>query len=650
MKKIYTLCIALASFASLGAQTIFSEDFDGIGGPTSGGAGTYTFPSGWFLRNVDNRTPDASVSYVNEAWERREDFGLNVADSCAFSTSYYAPVGSADDWMWTPLIGPLPANTVLQWSARISDPLYADGYEVRIMTSAQGPPTGGTGSIGNQLTNSTQLFSITAENQAWTTRSVSLGTYAGQSVYIGFRNSSNDKFLLLIDDVSVAVQVNEDAELLFADTVSEYTLVPQTQVQALNFNGTIRNNGLNTLNNVIVTVDVFNSAMSNVYTATSTATTLAPGNTAPYSIAGYTPSAVDAYMIRFLVSHSTADQVPGNDTAWAFYTVTDSTYARDDGTVTGALGIGAGNGGYVGQHFHVVNSDDLTSIGMYVTVGYTGRNLGLAVWDMVGNAPNAIIATTDTLIYPDDSARYYIIPMSGGPVTLNPGMYAVTAIEFDSTIQVGQTNSIFTSNTTWVDWPTSPLPGWGNNEDFGPQFAKPYVIRPNFGPNCVGFMADADSVDASCGTCPDGSAMANVSGGVGPYTYLWSPGSMTTQTVSNVLPGTYTVQVTDAQGCMFTTTTTVNFSTGSGYIPGLSNVSVYPNPSNGNFELQVKTVKSLDMDVEVFNALGEKVYGKRYEGQLSGNIALSLQDAAAGIYSVRIRTSEGVLTLPVSVR
>src|SRR5687768_2429604 len=109
MKKSLLVLLACASFLGAQSQVLFYEDFDGIPGPTAGGAGTYTFPPGFLIRNVDNGTPDAQVSYVNDGWERREDFNFNVADSAAFSTSYYSPVGTANDWMWTPLIGPLPA-------------------------------------------------------------------------------------------------------------------------------------------------------------------------------------------------------------------------------------------------------------------------------------------------------------------------------------------------------------------------------------------------------------------------------------------------------------------------------------------------------------------------------------------------------------
>lgn len=563
MKKlILTLVSAISLMSSVDAQIIFQEDFDGIGGPTAGGAGTYSFPAGWFLRNVDNRTPNTSVGYVNEAWERREDFANNVTDSAAFSTSWYTPVGASDDWMWTPLIGPLPANCVLKWNAVTYDASYPDGYSVRIMTSTQGPPTGGTGVLGNQVTNSTQVFTVNAENTTWTARQVSLSAYAGQSIYIAFRNTSNDKFLLLIDDITVEVQNNIDAQMQFADTATQYTLMPATQTTPLTFAGTIRNLGINTLNNVSAHVNVFNGT-TNVYSANSASTlTLAPNATTNFTIPSFTPSTTGIYTVQFIANQTTGtDQQHNNDTLYQYFAVVDSTYARDDGTVTGGLGIGAGNGGYLGQNFDVPNNDLLTSIGIFVTTGYTGRPLGLAVWSTVAGTPNAIVAVTDTIIYPDDSARYYTIPMHGGPFSITPGEYTVTAIEFnaDSTIQVGTTASVFTANKQWIFWPTIPGGVWANIEDFGPQYAKPFVIRPNFGDVCLNNTAVATATQASCISCPDGSATVAVSGNQGTTTYSWSPSGGNAATATGLLTGTYVVTVTDGFGCVVMDTVNVGY-------------------------------------------------------------------------------------------
>ncbi|MGL4598604.1 MAG: SprB repeat-containing protein, partial [Bacteroidia bacterium] len=46
-----------------------------------------------------------------------------------------------------------------------------------------------------------------------------------------------------------------------------------------------------------------------------------------------------------------------------------------------------------------------------------------------------------------------------------------------------------------------------------------------------------------------GSSSATVAGGTPGYTYLWSPGAQTTTAISNQCAGTYTLAVTDLNGC-----------------------------------------------------------------------------------------------------
>lgn len=55
--------------------------------------------------------------------------------------------------------------------------------------------------------------------------------------------------------------------------------------------------------------------------------------------------------------------------------------------------------------------------------------------------------------------------------------------------------------------------------------------------------------DPICNGTATGTATATISGGVMPYNYLWTPGSYTTATVTNLLSGVYSVQVTDGSGC-----------------------------------------------------------------------------------------------------
>lgn len=72
------------------------------------------------------------------------------------------------------------------------------------------------------------------------------------------------------------------------------------------------------------------------------------------------------------------------------------------------------------------------------------------------------------------------------------------------------------------------------------------------------FMVNTQGVPASCGNPNSGQATATPNGGTAPFTYLWTdPFGQTTQTASSLQPGTYTVTVTDANGCSQTQSVTI---------------------------------------------------------------------------------------------
>lgn len=68
--------------------------------------------------------------------------------------------------------------------------------------------------------------------------------------------------------------------------------------------------------------------------------------------------------------------------------------------------------------------------------------------------------------------------------------------------------------------------------------------------------AVTSTTDPTCNGSTNGSATASPTGGTAPYTYLWSNGN-TNATASGLAAGTYTVTVTDANGCTGTSLVTL---------------------------------------------------------------------------------------------
>ena len=64
------------------------------------------------------------------------------------------------------------------------------------------------------------------------------------------------------------------------------------------------------------------------------------------------------------------------------------------------------------------------------------------------------------------------------------------------------------------------------------------------------------STNVSCNGGSNGNAAVSVSGGIGPYTYSWSPSGGTGSIASGLVPGSYIVTITDNIGC----TATRNFT------------------------------------------------------------------------------------------
>jgi gliding motility-associated-like protein len=127
---------------------------------------------------------------------------------------------------------------------------------------------------------------------------------------------------------------------------------------------------------------------------------------------------------------------------------------------------------------------------------------------------------------------------------------------------------------------------------------------------------------ASCPDVADGSIELELTGGVMPYTFLWNDGA-TTEDRSSILSGSYTVQVTDANGCSEQAVINVDFNGENclvipevitpGVVDGqndflvIRNIGLYP-----------------DAEIKIFNRWGQIVFSaknleeNRWDGTFKG--------------------------------
>jgi gliding motility-associated-like protein len=132
----------------------------------------------------------------------------------------------------------------------------------------------------------------------------------------------------------------------------------------------------------------------------------------------------------------------------------------------------------------------------------------------------------------------------------------------------------------------------------------------------------ANGVPESCTGANDGTAGINLSGGLGPYHWLWSTAD-TISTVSGLAPGSYSVTVTDANNCKISTIVEVLASTTPCEIPDtviyVPNVFT-PNGDGVNDELYVHGQSINELKFVIYDRWGEKVFESEFHDNGHGGV------------------------------
>ncbi len=127
-------------------------------------------------------------------------------------------------------------------------------------------------------------------------------------------------------------------------------------------------------------------------------------------------------------------------------------------------------------------------------------------------------------------------------------------------------------------------------------------------------------------------------------------GTTATINVAPVVTTTYYCNVTDGAGCETELETTVSMDpSGFGEDDLLNGFTIYPNPTNGQFNLNFLFNESKDLQIDVVNVIGQKVLSTSLSGVKKQTVPVNVS-VAEGVYFVVIRTDGMTATRKLVIR
>ena len=369
------------------------------------------------------------------------------------------------------------------------------------------------------------------------------------------------------------------------------------------------------------------------FTSTSTGSptsyswTFAGGN--PYNSNQQTPPTVTysnpgSYAVTLVVSNSGgSDTLIMNNyiTVSAMpavtVTTTPSTCGNSTGTATAIVTGGSGSFTYAWSPSGTTSTLSNLPAGLYtVTVSSQGCMATASNSVNNSNGPSITFTNTEPLCYFSTDGKI-IAGVTGGT---SPYTYA----------WAGQAST------------TDSLTGIGS---------ATYVLTVTDNSGCQAIAADSlgqpiyvsDNISTTnCNGTADGTAWGNPMGGTPPYTYLWSPGGATTDTITGLTPGTYSLTVTDAHGCTDPASGVVGGTVGINEVPQIiTAVTVAPNPSNEELTVTADlSASSAAVELKLYDMEGKNVYSyAETTGSSKLSKKINVAGYTAGIYILEVRAN-----------
>ncbi len=439
----------------------------------------------------------------------------------------------------------------------------------------------------------------------------------------------------IIIDVPAAINIEMTSKLTYTDVAqsSYYAKIPLTQAGAMSYAGEIKNKGTQTAPNAKLNVVVTKG--TSVFNNTSTAASINVGDSGTYMLTQtFSPTDTGTYTVTYTASCDSTDAYPIDNTQSLSFKVTDTIFARDNDaaayqlTASAFTGIAPVTTSYeFGNYFETSGNDTASSISFEIgptsDVGTTVQgNIYDSSGTLVGQTDFYTISAGDIGTFP--AFKTVTLMLQPPAVELTPNnFYIVTLADLSTTDSA--TGIICTTNNS-AGWTPGVMMVDGITNLYNISY-YPFVrlnTKAAFNP-CAATLSAANT-NVTCNGASTGAINLSVSGGTSPFTFTWSNGA-TTEDLSNIMAGSYTVTVSMGGGCSPVT--------------GTYQITQPANPLTATVAATGTCSGSTNGTATANPVGGTSPYSYLWSNSQTGKTANNL---AAGSYNVTVTDSKGCTT------